>query len=206
MRKLLLGFFVVLAAMAGGTIANADTIDFSQFGPEFTTLSSPLTGVTTGGVSVTLTSPTGGFTVLKQSSSWYGNFQPGAPILFDGYGPGSITMNFATGISSLTLAGESNYYGPFTETAYAYSGAALVDTATASSVSAFNPGTAPVLTVTGTDITEVVWGSTNDGVGLALYGGAGAPSTVPEPGTMMLLGLGMAGLAVYGKRRQNNKA
>jgi hypothetical protein len=36
-----------------------------------------------------------------------------------------------------------------------------------------------------------------------LLGGGAAP--VPEPGTMMLLGVGMFGLAVYGKRRKNNK-
>jgi hypothetical protein len=31
-------------------------------------------------------------------------------------------------------------------------------------------------------------------------------SPVPEPGTMMLLGIGMLGLAVYGKRRMNKDA
>jgi hypothetical protein len=32
------------------------------------------------------------------------------------------------------------------------------------------------------------------------------PAAVPEPGTMMLLGMGMLGLAVYGKRRMNKEA
>jgi hypothetical protein len=32
------------------------------------------------------------------------------------------------------------------------------------------------------------------------------PQPVPEPGTMALVGIGMAGLVVYGKRRQNRKA
>ena len=32
-----------------------------------------------------------------------------------------------------------------------------------------------------------------------------APAPVPEPGTMMLLGFGMLGLAVYGKRRMNKE-
>lgn len=33
-----------------------------------------------------------------------------------------------------------------------------------------------------------------------------AASTVPEPGTMVLLGFGMLGLAIYGKRRMNKTA
>lgn len=37
-----------------------------------------------------------------------------------------------------------------------------------------------------------------------VVGDGAAP--VPEPGTMMLLGLGMAGLAVFGKRRMNKEA
>lgn len=34
----------------------------------------------------------------------------------------------------------------------------------------------------------------------------GASAPVPEPGTMILLGFGMLGLAVYGKRRLNKEA
>ncbi|MFZ4858812.1 MAG: PEP-CTERM sorting domain-containing protein [Desulfuromonadaceae bacterium] len=36
--------------------------------------------------------------------------------------------------------------------------------------------------------------------------GGNTPPVVPEPGTMVLLGFGMLGLAVYGKRRMNREA
>lgn len=43
-------------------------------------------------------------------------------------------------------------------------------------------------------------------IGLANLTVESGSAPVPEPGTMMLLGLGMAGLAIYGKRRKNSKA
>jgi hypothetical protein len=36
--------------------------------------------------------------------------------------------------------------------------------------------------------------------------GCPTPIPTPEPGTMMLLGVGITGLAIYGRRRNNNKA
>jgi len=38
------------------------------------------------------------------------------------------------------------------------------------------------------------------------FDGQVSTTPVPEPGTMMLVGLGMLGMAVYGKRRQNKEA
>jgi hypothetical protein len=126
--KRYLAIAALTAAFAGGGLAQADTINFSQFGPEFTTVLSPLTGVSVGGVSVKLTSPTGQFETFTEGSGWIGIFPPGAPVLFDGFGPGAVTLTFLTPITSLTLAAQANLFGSYTETAQAFSGSlTLVD-------------------------------------------------------------------------------
>jgi hypothetical protein len=204
--KKLLPILALTAVVAGGCIARADTINFSQFGSNGTKLASPISGTTVGGVGVTLTSPTGTFEVLQEGSDWQGILPLNAPILFDGFSSGAITLNFATQISSLILAGQSNAPGAYTETALAYSGATLVDAVGASSYNyvstdyPFYTGTAPFLTVTGLDITSVVFDTTNNGNGVALYGGAGA--AVPEPGTVCLVSLGLAGVGLALRRKR----
>lgn len=61
--------------------------------------------------------------------------------------------------------------------------------------------------ITGFDNTPGSWSlTTQDGVEGKLVFSAASIVPVPEPGTMMLLGFGMLGLAIYGKRRMNKES
>jgi len=68
----------------------------------------------------------------------------------------------------------------------------------------FSDGDAFSYTPTGNDLIEMIATLHHTGVGTSSFDYALNP--VPEPGTMMLVGLGMLGMAVYGKRRQNKEA
>lgn len=69
-------------------------------------------------------------------------------------------------------------------------------------LTAFNKTTHEVLIYL--DDQLIATGSDRDFDDMVVYGNDLAP--VPEPGTMVLLGFGMLGLAIYGKRRMNKES
>ena len=196
--RLIIAAFI--AAIAARGVAKADTIDFSQFTG---TLGSSITGTTEGGDSVTITGP--GFQLLVQGTNWAGLFYNADSVLFDNFTSGPVTLSFGTPLSSLSLAAESENYGLYTETAIAYDGETVVDTESTTATSTYSPGTVTYLAVNGTDITSVVFTTTNDLDGFALDGGYGAPvdstpTSTPEPASITILGIGLVGVGVARRR------
>jgi len=199
-RALLAAVSTVIVATAGA--AHADSINWGQWG--LGTFGATLSGVTTDGVDFTITSPNGVFYVLQQGSGWNGIFNTGDPVLWDGSAGGDDHIDFATPISSLTLAAEANLYGTFNEYMFAYdSTPVLIDNpAVFGLTSGYFPGTAVSFTATAAGIASIDVGTSNDSLGFGLGGG----SFVPEPSTWAMLMLGFAGLGFAGWRKAKRPA
>lgn len=208
MRKIL-ALTAVIPALALAAPAMADSINFAQFGTPVASVASPASGVTNGGVAFTITSPNGSFLEYQEGTSWTGEFSRGENILYDQSGPGAVTIDFASPVSSiLHLEAEANAYGAFTETLSAFNGASFLGSVSTSAFNYFDTaheGTLPYLTFSAPVITSIAISTTNDSLGLALggTGGTGNPTSgVPEPATWAMLVSGFALIGASFRRKQ----
>lgn len=197
LRAYVLGAAGAALALAAAAAASADTIDFGQFGPDHSSLPNTVAGVTTGGVSFTLSGPGYKFLVVHQTTSWSGGFPTGAPVLFD-YMPGAITLDFATPITSLTgLTIDPNLPGTFTATANYYDGATLVGSSSFTNPGDRIPDTLPSFNIAGPGITKIVVSTDLDYIGV----GIGSGGVVPEPTTWATLIIGVLMIGFAARRR-----
>lgn len=187
-------------------IGHADTIDFGQFTPDNTVFSAPLSGTTTQGVDFTMSGPSNTFVSKEEGVSWTGTFTAGTHLIFDGYTSGHVMLIFSAPITSLTLGAQSNTTGSFTESMTAFDSTSsltagtLVSSASATGNNCGNiscEGTEQFMTVAGSGIVAVLIDTTNEGEGFGLAGGT---QGVPEPGTLSLVGAGLAGLGAVRRR------
>ena len=204
MKKTYLVAVALTAVLAGAPVAQADTIDFSQFGG--VVLPSGSTGVTVGGVSFTLTSVDGGgFNILVQGpnfGNWRGQFPTGETVVLGPPTSGPDTITFGSAVTSMTLAAEPDLLGLYTASIRAFDNmGATLDQEFATSVSANHPGSVPRVTVSGADIFKVVITTTNDSDGFFLGGRAPVPGPIAGAGLPGLI-LAGAGLLALARRRR----
>jgi VPDSG-CTERM motif len=118
----------VTAVTSPGGLPTTDSIGWGQLGPAYTVLSSPLSVVSGGGLTATVTDVNGNFERRDEGNGWAGNFAPGDALLWNQGSGGNITIAFGSPIYGAGAFIQSDDYGAFTAFISAYSGATLLGT------------------------------------------------------------------------------
>ena len=185
-----------------------DIIDWGVNVPDGTSALGPLAVSSFGLINATLSSSGNVFSGFTNGIDVFGNFDSGESLLYNNAG-GAVTVAFAPGsnVQSVGFEIQDENFGPFTGELDVYNGSTLLMTLGLAGLSNQNlDGSALFMGLTdntGANITSVV---INTGSGDFLIDDVslttGAPTATPEPGSILLLGSGLLGLA--GVRRKWN--
>lgn len=216
MRKTLL--VVTVFVLVALTLTQADTIvttrptngtdsvDWSQLGPSFTPINNPFSFTTANSVSGTGTFAGGGQGQVRQEGNgWAGNFTPGDFLVWtNSPGQGPLTLTFSQGYSQVGAQIAADFFGNFVaQICDNGNGQCFTESGVANSN---NDGSAIYLGIAGTNITSITYSllsCSNDCADFAINQMTlgGGTTTVPEPGSLLLMGSGLLGLVGAARRR-----
>lgn len=194
-----------------GTLAGDDFFDWGQLGGAFTSPANP-SGIlsNSGTVTGTISDSSGAMERRDQSTGgWNGNFAPGDRLIWNQSG-GLLTIDFGTSVAAVGAQIQRNNFGGFLGSITAFdSSLTQIATFSANGNSTSSGDNSAIFlgiatTLGDSLISRVVFNVDNAAVSFSINQldiVKATPQPVPEPGTLAIFGLGLAGLCVARRRR-----